>query len=106
MSKIGITVAQNSLNAPLALHFGKTKWILIYESAESFEFIRNEKLVGRNVVDLYQEAGCSDVIVNNIGSGAMRNLKAAGIQAWHGSLNIPARKLIATLKQGALKAAT
>ena len=47
MRKTGLTPSKNSLDASLAQHFGKAKGILIYDNANSFEFVRNEKLIGR-----------------------------------------------------------
>jgi len=102
MRKIGLTLSKNTLEAPLAQHFGKAKWMLIYESAKSFEFVRNDALIGRHVVNICAEKGCTDVIFSHIGWGALRHLREEGIKTWYGPSNVPAQELIACLKRGGL----
>ena len=52
-NSVGLTLSRETLDAPLAQHFGKAKWLLIYESDSSFEFVRNEVLSGRGVVEIF-----------------------------------------------------
>jgi predicted Fe-Mo cluster-binding NifX family protein len=46
------------------------------------EFIRNEELNGRSAVKLLVGQGCTDVILVDIGDGALRHLQAVTMYAW------------------------
>jgi predicted Fe-Mo cluster-binding NifX family protein len=104
-NKVGLTLSRNALDVPLAQHFGMAKWLLIYESDTAFEFVRNEELSGRGVVEVLQQRGCSDAVFSNIGQGALEHLKAAGIRGWYGAPDVPVRELIERLERGELRGA-
>lgn len=99
---IGLTVSRNDLDARSAMHFGKAKWLLIYQNDETYQFVRNRWLVGRAVVYQFVQAGCTDVVFANIGWGALRNLRAAGIRAWFAARDVPAREVVRLLRRGEL----
>ena len=104
-NKVGLMLSRKALDAPLGQHFGKAKWLLIYESDTAFDFVRNEELSGRGVVEVFQQRGCSDAVFSNIGQGALEHLKAAGIRAWYGPPDVPVRELVERLQRGELKRA-
>lgn len=67
----------------MSLHFGKAKWVMVVDPASrTAEFARNEGLNGRSVADLLIRRGCTDVILVDIGDGALAGLQAANIRAW------------------------
>ena len=103
MRKIGLTLSKNNLDASLAQHFGKAKWILIYENSKCFEFVRNENLIGRYVVDIFVQKECSDVICHHIGWGAHRHLQEKGIKTWHGPPKVSAQELLGQLTREELQ---
>jgi predicted Fe-Mo cluster-binding NifX family protein len=98
-------MSRKDLDASLAQHFGMAKWLLIYESEDAFEFVRNEELYGRGVVDALVARGCTDAVFVNIGWGALGHLESAGIRAWYGPPDVPARELIHRLGRGELEKA-
>ena len=104
-NKVGLTLSRKVLDTPLGQHFGKAKRLLIYESDTAFEFVRNEELSGRRVVEIFQQRGCSDAVFSNIGQGTLEHLKAAGIRCWYGPRGVPVRELIERLQRGELRRA-
>jgi predicted Fe-Mo cluster-binding NifX family protein len=61
------------------------------------------RCTGRGVVDILKRHRRTDVIFPNIGQGALRALKAAGIRAWCGPEGVPATELIERLKRGEVR---
>jgi predicted Fe-Mo cluster-binding NifX family protein len=106
MGKIGLTLSRNTLDAPLARHFGMAKWLLMYENDQAFEFVQNTELYGRGVTDEFIRAGCVDAVFTNIGRGALEKLQAARIRPWYGPPDVPVREVIECLKRGELQEAT
>ncbi len=100
--KIGMTLSRTDLDAPLAEHFGKAKWLLFLEAPDRFEFVRNAGLNGRHVAEAFAARRCTDVIVRHLGPGAFAHVTAAGMRVWQGEANQTARMLAQTLEQGAL----
>jgi predicted Fe-Mo cluster-binding NifX family protein len=82
MAKIAMTFSVPDLDAPLAEHFGKAKWLLFVSSPSECEVVRNEWINGHGVALELSRRGCTDVIVRHMGPGAFDHLTAAGIRVW------------------------
>ncbi len=104
MRRIGMTISRPSVDAPLAGHFGKAKWLLVYEGPGRFELLRNTGLNGRFVAQAFAAHGCTDVILDHAGAGALGHLAAAGLRLWQGPPEVGADELAARLERGELRA--
>ena len=83
MGRLAMMMATDDLDGPMSPHFGKAEWIMIVEvPSGTAEFARNEGFNGRSAADLVLRRGCTDVILLDIGDGALRHLQAANIRAW------------------------
>jgi len=106
MSKIGMTLLKESWDSPLSPHFGKAKWVLVYDTeSEQQHFERNRGLNGRAVVDIMAAHGCTDAIFTHIGAGALRHLREAGMAGWYGAAGVPASEVLARWQKGELQQA-
>lgn len=64
-------------------HFGKAEWILFADTENrNLEFVKNDGLNGKSAVERLIHQGCTDVILTDIGDGALGHLQAAQIRAW------------------------
>jgi predicted Fe-Mo cluster-binding NifX family protein len=107
MRKIGLALLLNRPDSPLSPHFGMAKWIGIHETeAGRTEFVANVDLNGRATVDLLRQYGCTDVICQHIGEGALHLLQSSGIRVWLGTAGVPLNKLVEELLAGKLAPAT
>ncbi len=107
MGKIGCTVLLNQETSPLSPHFGKAKWVMVFDpQTGKSEFEQNHGLNGRAVVDILVRHQCSDVIFAEIGPGALNHLQQFGIKSWFGPQEVPAPELIQKFKSGSLRLAT
>ena len=83
MAKLAVMMSCDDPDGAMSLHFGKAEWVMVVDPASrTAEFARNEGLNGRNAVDLLIRQGCTDVILADIGDGALARLQAANIRAW------------------------
>ena len=83
MGKIAVMMTVARPEGKMSSHFGLAKWMMIADKdSGSHEFMRNEQLNGRSVAEIAIGHGCSDVIVLDIGDGALRHLQTAKITAW------------------------
>lgn len=106
MSKIGFVTLLKKGDSPLSPHFGKAKWLMVLDSdSQQSHFIQNTILDGRSVVQLLRQEGCSEVVFTNVGEGALRQLKQAGIAAWYAPSGIPVPRLLEMLNAGQLRLA-
>lgn len=83
MDKVAVMMSANLADSAMSSHFGKAEWIMIAGSeggAPKFE--ANDGLNGRSAAELLVRRGCADVILVEIGEGALRHLQAANIHAW------------------------
>jgi predicted Fe-Mo cluster-binding NifX family protein len=104
MSKIALMTLLNREDSALSPHFGKAKWILVRDMEQgSSKFIQNHGLNGKTVVEELLREGCTDVICNEIGEGAVENLKRAQIHGWLAAADIPAPRLVEMLVAGSLQ---
>lgn len=99
---IGLPLLKDSLDSPLSQHFGKAKWLLIYEGEGRHRFVRNTGLSGHSVVQELASAGCTDVVILGAGAGAWGHLQQGGMRVWQGEADIPARELVRRAEEGAL----
>jgi len=106
MSKIGFTTLRNTDDTTLSPHFGLAKWVMIRDNdTGETSFERNTGLYGRAVVDMMARAGCGDAVFTEIGAGALRHLREAGIRGWLAPANVPVAELLDRLGSGELTAA-
>jgi len=103
MAKIGMTLSRESVEDPLAQHFGKAKWLLVWDSAGPARFIPNQGLNGRWVAEAFAAAGCSLVVASHLGSGALEHLRQAGIRVLEGAPEMPASELARRAEAGQLR---
>lgn len=67
----------------MSSHFGKAKWFMAVDTESGTqEFVRNEGVNGRCAAEIAVSKGCTDVILGDIGDGALRHLQTAHIRAW------------------------
>jgi predicted Fe-Mo cluster-binding NifX family protein len=102
MAKIAMTFSLPDLDAPLARHFGKAKWLMFVSSPSECEVVRNDSLNGRGVTAELSRRGCTDVIVHHMGPGAFDQLVAAGIRVWRAAPDGTGRAQVHLLEAGAL----
>lgn len=102
--KIAVLTLLNRKDSVLSPHFGKAKWIEICEpETGSTRFLEKTGLNGRSVVEQLVREECTDVIVGEIGEGALGHLEGANIRAWLGAAGVPASRLIEMLSAGELQ---
>ena len=83
MSKIGVMMSADRVDEKMSSHFGKAEWIMVADTENPvLEFVKNTGLNGKNVVETVIRKGCTDVILTDIGDGALGHLQAAHIRAW------------------------
>jgi predicted Fe-Mo cluster-binding NifX family protein len=83
MSKIGVMMSADRADGRISSHFGKAEWIMVADTENPvLEFVKNTGLNGKNVVETVIRQGCTDVILTDIGDGALGHLQAAHIRAW------------------------
>jgi predicted Fe-Mo cluster-binding NifX family protein len=100
---IGMTLSRDHLDAPLAEHFGKAKWLLVMEYPDRWEFVRNQGLDGRSVAAAFAARGCTDVIVRHLGPGAYSHVTSAGMKVWQGEGDKNVLALVDALRGGRLR---
>ena len=100
---IGMTLSRDHLDAPLAEHFGKAKWLLVMDYPHRWEFVRNQGLDGRSVAEAFAARGCTDVIVRHLGPGAYSHVTAAGMKVWQGEGDQNVLALVDALRGGRLR---
>src|ERR1035441_8160256 len=80
MSKVGVMMSADCADGPMSSHFGKAEWILIADTENpGLDFVKNDELNGKSAVAIVIGAGCTDVILADIGDGALGHLQAAQI---------------------------
>ncbi len=83
MGRLAVMMSTDDLDGPMSPHFGKAEWIMVVEVPSGVaEFARNEGFNGGSAADLLISRGCTDVILADIGKGALARLQAANIRAW------------------------
>lgn len=101
--KVGMMFSRPDLDAPLAEHFGKAKWLMIVEPPAACELVRNTGLDGRSVASELARRGCTDVIVHHMGPGAHAHVSGAGIRVWKADPEASGRAQLLRLAAGELR---
>jgi len=87
----------------MSAHFGMAKWMLVADGDKgSQQFVRNEGLNGSSMAALAIGQGCTDVVVLDIGDGALRHLQAAGIRIWAAPGTMTGQQALELLARGEL----
>ncbi len=96
-------VSRPDVDAPLAEHFGKAKWLLVVEPPDRCAFFRNTGLDGGSVAVELASRGCTDVVARRMGPGAYAHVVGAGVKAWEGDESVTGRSVAQRLASGALR---
>ena len=106
MSRIAFPVNGKRRTTHLSAHFGTARWIMVLDTeTKRTSFVRNTDQTGHSVVGLLAKNKCEDVVFQNIGTGAFRQLKQAGIGAWHATEDKTPLALARDLLAGRLRLA-
>jgi predicted Fe-Mo cluster-binding NifX family protein len=99
-------MSANSADGQMSSHFGKAEWIMVADTENRIpEFVKNEALNGKSVVDIAIHRGCTDVIFTEIGDGAFGHLIAAAIRGWVAPEHITGQQALQMFGQLALQPA-
>jgi predicted Fe-Mo cluster-binding NifX family protein len=83
MSKIGVMMSSESADGQMSSHFGKAEWIMVSDADNAVSvFVKNDGLNGRCAAEIVIGHGCTDVILADIGDGALGHLQEASIRVW------------------------
>ena len=76
-------MSENRAEAQMSSHFGKAEWIMIEDSEDpDCAFEKNVALNGKGAAEIAIRQGCADLILVDIGDGALGHLQRAHIRAW------------------------
>jgi predicted Fe-Mo cluster-binding NifX family protein len=106
MKAIALPMSRPDISEPLSEHLGKAKWLLVWREDGGHSFIRNEGLNGRWVAERLAQEGCTQLIAQRAGAGALEHLKAAQIRVYQADPGATAAELLALLLDGKLKEMT
>ena len=83
MGKIGVMMSADRADGQMSAHFGKAEWMMAADAEGAVPvFVKNEGLNGRCAAEIVIGQGCTDVILADIGDGALGHLQAASIRVW------------------------
>lgn len=103
MSKIGVMMSADRADGRMSSHFGKAEWIMVADTENPvLEFVKNTGLNGKNVAEILIRQGCTDVILADIGDGALGHLQAAQICAWAAPEKIVGSEALRMFREGQL----
>jgi predicted Fe-Mo cluster-binding NifX family protein len=103
MSKVGVMMSADCADGPMSSHFGKAEWILIADTENpGLDFVKNDGLNGKSAVAIVIGAGCTDVILADIGDGALGHLQAAQIRAWAAPALVAGDEALRMFREGQL----
>ena len=103
MSKVGVMMSMDRADAPMSTHFGKAEWIMVAETENrTLSFVKNEGLNGKSAVEIVICQGCTDVIVTDIGDGALGHLQAAQIRVWAAPAPVAGDEELRMFREGQL----
>ncbi len=106
MSKIGVMMSADRVDSRISSHFGKAEWVMIADAENRVpEFVKNEGLNGKSAVEIVIHQGCTDVILADIGDGALGQLQAAHIRAWAVPEPIAGGEALQMFREGQLRLA-
>ncbi len=103
MGKIGVMMSEDRPEGLMSSHFGKDQWLMLADSEDGVpEFVRNEGLNGRSAAGIAMQRECTDVILVDIGDGALGHLQAARIRAWAAPGLVTGREALRLFAEGQL----
>jgi predicted Fe-Mo cluster-binding NifX family protein len=103
MSKLGVMMSADTVDEKMSSHFGKAEWIMVADTENPvLEFVRNTGLNGKIVVETLIRQGCTDVILTDIGDGALGHLQAAHIRAWAAPEPVVGSEALRMFREGRL----
>jgi predicted Fe-Mo cluster-binding NifX family protein len=103
MAKIGVMMSADRADEKMSSHFGKAEWIMVADTdSPAPVFVKNEALNGKGTVEIVIRLGCTDVILADIGDGALGHLQAAHICAWAVPESIAGSQALQMFKDGRL----
>jgi predicted Fe-Mo cluster-binding NifX family protein len=98
-------MSANSADGQMSSHFGKAEWIMVADTDSSvLEFVKNDGLNGRSLIEIAIRQGFTDVIFTEIGNGAFGHLQAAGIRGWLAPEHVTGRQVLKMFEQSQLQA--
>jgi predicted Fe-Mo cluster-binding NifX family protein len=103
MSKVGVMMSENRADGQMSSHFGKAEWIMVADTDNSIlTFEKNEVLNGNCAAENMIRRGCTDVILADIGDGALGHLQAAHICAWAAPEPVTGNEALWMFREGQL----
>ena len=103
MGKIGVMMSADRADGQMSSHFGKAEWIMVADTENPvLEFVKNTGLNGKNVVEIVIRQGCADVILTDIGDGALGHLQVAHIRAWAAPESVIGSEALRMFREGQL----
>jgi len=96
-------MSENRAEGQMSSHFGKAEWIMVIDTDNPVPtFEKNEVLNGRCASENVIRQGCTDVILADIGDGALGHLQAAHIRTWAASESATGNEALRMLREGQL----
>jgi predicted Fe-Mo cluster-binding NifX family protein len=87
----------------MSSHFGKAEWIMVADAESGVhEFVKNVALNGKGAVEIVISLSCTDVILADIGDGALGHLQAAHIRAWAVAKPVVGSEALRMFREGQL----
>jgi predicted Fe-Mo cluster-binding NifX family protein len=87
----------------MSSHFGKAEWIMVADTENPVStFEKNEGLNGKCAVEIVIRQGCTDVILADIGDGALGHLQAAHIRVWAAPEPVAGDEALRMFREGQL----
>jgi predicted Fe-Mo cluster-binding NifX family protein len=103
MAKVGVMMSADRADEKMSSHFGKAEWIMVADTdGPAPVFVKNEALNGKGTVEIVIRLGCTDVILADIGDGALGQLQSANIRAWAAPESIAGSKALRMFEDGQL----
>lgn len=103
MGKIGVMMSAGRADGQMSSHFGKAEWIMVADKENRLpEFVKNEALNGKGAVEIVIGRGCTDVILADIGDGALGHLQAASIRVWTSPGRVAGDEALRLFREGQL----
>ena len=103
MSKIGVMMSANRADGQMSSHFGKAEWMMVSDAENAVPvFVKNEGLNGRCAAEIVIGQGCTDVILADIGDGALGHLQEASIRVWASPAPVAGDEALRLFREGQL----
>ena len=103
MGRIAVMMSNNEVGGPMSSHFGKAPWVMLVNAPGAVpEFVRNEAANGGGAAGVVIGRGCTDVLLVDIGEGALTRLQAAGVTVWAVPVPLAGSDALALFSEGKL----